>query len=65
MFLGADYEFPFNIKSSTRTRPEPAMKSFLAACVALTVIAVCAAIILDRFNTPADVAFTSEPSVRL
>jgi hypothetical protein len=41
------------------------MKAFLAACVALTVIAVCAAVVLDRVNTPADVAFTSEPSVRL
>jgi hypothetical protein len=41
------------------------MKAFLAACVALTAIAVCAAVVLDRINTPADVAFTSEPSVRL
>jgi hypothetical protein len=41
------------------------MKAFLAACVALTVIAVCAAVVLDHFNTPADVAFTAESSVRL
>ena len=40
------------------------MKAFLAACVALTVIAVCAAGVLDRVNKPVDEAFTSEPSVR-
>jgi hypothetical protein len=41
------------------------MKAFIAACVVLTVIAGCAAILLERVNTPADVAFTSESSVRL
>ena len=40
------------------------MKAFLAACVALTVIAVCAAVVLDRVNKPVDEAFASEPSVR-
>jgi hypothetical protein len=41
------------------------MKAFLAACVALTVIAVCAAAVLDRFNEPVDEAFTSATSVRI
>ena len=40
------------------------MKAFLAACVALTVIAVCAAVVLDRVNKPVDEAFASEPSVQ-
>ena len=35
------------------------MKAFLAACVALTVIAVCAAVVLDRVNTPVDEAYTT------
>jgi hypothetical protein len=41
------------------------MKSFIAACVALTVIAICAAVVLDRVNKPVDQAFASEPSVRI
>ena len=41
------------------------MKAFLAACVALTVIAICAAVVLDRVNKPVDEAFASEPSVRI
>ena len=35
------------------------MKAFLAACVALTVIAVCAAVVLDRVNQPVDEAFAT------
>ena len=41
------------------------MKAFIAACVALTVIAVGAAVVLDRVNKPVDAAFASEPSVRI
>ena len=36
-----------------------------AACAALTVIAVCAAVVLDKYNKPVDEAFASEPSVRI
>ena len=35
------------------------MKAFLAACVALTLIAVGAAIVLDRVNKPVDEAFAT------
>ena len=35
------------------------MKAFLAACVALTVIAVCAAVVLDRINKPVEEAFAT------
>jgi hypothetical protein len=35
------------------------MKAFLDACVALTVIAVCAAVVLDSVNKPVDEAFAT------
>ena len=35
------------------------MKAFLAACVALTLIAICAAVVLDSVNQPVDAAFTT------
>jgi hypothetical protein len=35
------------------------MKAFLAACVALILIAVSAAVVLDRVNTPVDQAFAT------
>jgi hypothetical protein len=35
------------------------MKAFLAACVALTVIAVCAAVVLDHVNKPVEQAFNT------
>ena len=41
------------------------MKAFLVACVALTMIAVCAAVVLNRVNKPVEEAFASEPSVRI
>ena len=41
------------------------MKAFLAACVALTLIAVGAAVVLNKVNKPVDEAFASEPSVRI
>ena len=41
------------------------MKSFIVACVAIIVIAVGAAVVLDKYNKPVDAAFTSEPSVRI
>jgi hypothetical protein len=53
------------LPSEDKRIPEAAMKAFLAACVALTVIAVCAAVVLDKFNKPVDEAFASEPSVRI
>jgi hypothetical protein len=41
------------------------MKVFLAACVALSLIAICAAVVLNAVNQPVDEAFASEPSVRI
>jgi hypothetical protein len=41
------------------------MKAFLSACIAIIVIAVGAAVVLDRINKPVDEAFASEPSVRI
>ena len=35
------------------------MKAFLAACVAIVVIAVGAAVVLDKYNTPVDAAFAT------
>ena len=35
------------------------MKSFIAACIALIVIAVGAALVLDRYQKPVDQAFTT------
>ena len=46
---------PVRIQKTGRT----IMKAFLAACVALTVIAVCAAVVLDRVNKPVDEAFAT------
>ena len=34
------------------------MKAFLVACVAIVVIAVGAAVVLDRYQTPSETAFT-------
>jgi hypothetical protein len=36
-----------------------AMKSFIAACIALVVIAVGAAMVLDRFQKPAEQAYAT------
>jgi hypothetical protein len=41
------------------------MKVFLAACVALSLIAICAAVVLNAVNQPVDEAFASAPSVRI
>jgi len=41
------------------------MKAFIVACVAIIVIAVGAAFMLDRYQEPADVAFTAPASVRI
>ena len=35
------------------------MKAFLTACAALVLIAVCAAVVLDRVNTPAEKAYAT------
>ena len=35
------------------------MKSFLAACIAIVVIAVGAAIVLDRYQKPAESAYAT------
>ena len=35
------------------------MKSFIAACVALVVLAVGAAVVLDRFQKPAEQAYAT------
>jgi len=44
---------------------EEAMKSFIVACVAIIVIAIGAAIALDRYQQAADVAFAAADSVRI
>ena len=41
------------------------MKAFLTACVALTIIAIGAAVVLDKYNKPVDEVYASEPSVRI
>jgi hypothetical protein len=41
------------------------MKAFLSACVVIVVIAVGAAVVLDKINKPADEAFASPSSVRI
>jgi hypothetical protein len=40
------------------------MRSFLVACLAIIVIALAAATVLDRFALPSSVAFT-EPTARI
>jgi hypothetical protein len=41
------------------------MKAFIVACVAVVVVAVGAALVLDRYQEPADVAFASPTGVRI
>ena len=41
------------------------MRSFIAACVIAIVVAVGAAVVLDRYNQPADHAFASPTGVRI
>jgi hypothetical protein len=36
------------------------MRVFIAACIAAAVIAVCAVVVLDRVQQPADAAYTTE-----
>jgi hypothetical protein len=41
------------------------MQSFIAACVIAIVIAIGAVYVLDSYQEPADVAYTSSTGVRL
>ena len=41
------------------------MKSFLAACVAIVVIAIGASVVLDRYQESAETAFSSPTGVRM
>jgi hypothetical protein len=41
------------------------MKAFIIACVAVVVVAVGAALVLDRYQEPVDVAFASSTGVRM
>lgn len=41
------------------------MKAYIAACIAIVVIAVGASLILNQFQEPAQEAFASPSSVRL
>ena len=41
------------------------MKSFLVACIAVIAIAVGAAIVLDRYQKPAEAAYASPTGVRI
>jgi len=47
------------IATSFESRRGNAMKSFLTACVAIVVIAVSAAIVLDRYQKPAETAYAT------
>lgn len=42
-----------------------AMKAFVVACVAVVVIAIGAAMVLDRYQEPAGTAFASPSGVRI
>jgi hypothetical protein len=46
------------------SKQETGMRSFIAACIAAVAIAAIGAIVLDFYQLPADVAFTTK-SVRL
>jgi hypothetical protein len=35
------------------------MRTFIVACIAAAVIAVCAVVVLNRFQEPVDVAFAT------
>jgi hypothetical protein len=35
------------------------MRAFIVACIAAAVIAVCAVVVLNRFQEPVDVAYTT------
>jgi hypothetical protein len=41
------------------------MKAFVAACIALVVIAIGAAVILERYQAPAEHAYTSPTGARI
>ena len=41
------------------------MKSFIVACIAIVVVAVGAAMVLNHYNEPVDVAFAAPLSVRI
>jgi hypothetical protein len=41
------------------------MKAFLIACAAIIVIAVGASVVLDRYQEPAETAFSSPTGVRI
>jgi hypothetical protein len=41
------------------------MRSFIAACIAVIVVAVAAVYVLDAYQEPADVAYASRTGVRL
>lgn len=41
------------------------MKAFIIACIAIVVIAVGAAILLDRYQKPVESVFASPTSVRI
>lgn len=41
------------------------MKAFLSACIAIVVIAIGAALVLNKLNKPVDEAFASPTSVRI
>jgi hypothetical protein len=35
------------------------MRAFIVACIAAAVIAICAVVVLNRFQEPVDVAYTT------
>jgi hypothetical protein len=41
------------------------MKAFIVACIAVAVLAIAAAIVLDRYQEPAEVAYSSPTGVRI
>jgi ABC-type uncharacterized transport system permease subunit len=44
---------------------EATMKSFIIACVAALVIAICGALVLNAIQEPSSEAYTSASSVRI
>jgi hypothetical protein len=42
-----------------------AMKAFIVACIAAAVVAIVAAVVLDRYQKPAEVAYSSPTGVRI
>jgi hypothetical protein len=63
--IGRRAETGVECRNGVADSEENAMKVFLAACLALSLIAICAAVVLNAVNQPVDEAFASASSVRI